>query len=497
MKKSKNYILYLAAVMIPAVISSLFYMNKLLDQNISDRQEAARWTAAIHQRHWDDFISETVSTLEVLSIAASAEMQDPAKISPLLQRIHLMDSRYGGLYVANAGGEVIAGSNSLFDNKSMLEKDYILEAMDAKDIVISSRQETLENGQKVIGLAAPVLKENREIAGIAIAQIRVDHIENILTMLTPDARLVVYNQEDAPIMSFNMAESDSFGKMQTVMIPIERLPWTIKTAVPDRDNAAIFKEAAGFIARLLIIFHIIFFLIKYIMLKRQAAEEKKKNELQKLELVGTLAASTAHEIRNPLTGIKGLVQLLSEKYTHSEDQYFFKVIDTEISRINEIVSEFLILGKPAAQKMEKINLKDSILDLIPLFESEASQANVQCTYHLPDQPAIAEGTQDQLKQVLLNLAKNAFEAMPDGGRLSISLHTGGKWHSIILEDTGSGIREEDLEKVFTPFFTSKDIGTGLGLVVCQRIIESFGGSISISSRLNEGTTAEILLPVKE
>ncbi|SIC00477.1 Sporulation kinase D [Mycobacteroides abscessus subsp. abscessus] len=73
------------------------------------------------------------------------------------------------------------------------------------------------------------------------------------------------------------------------------------------------------------------------MLKKQAAEEKKKNELQKLELVGTLAASTAHEIRNPLTGIKGLVQLLSEKYTHSDDQYFFKVIDTEISRINEIV----------------------------------------------------------------------------------------------------------------------------------------------------------------
>lgn len=150
------------------------------------------------------------------------------------------------------------------------------------------------------------------------------------------------------------------------------------------------------------------------MLKRQTKLERVQIEAQKLELIGTLAAGIAHEIRNPLTGIKGLVQLLSEKYQDQTDRFYFSVINKEIARINQIVSEFLILGKPTVQKMSYTDIRDIIVDLNPLIYSEANLYNVQYEYSLPDEPAILYCTVDQMKQVLLNLTKNALEAMKDG-----------------------------------------------------------------------------------
>ncbi|UQX56427.1 ATP-binding protein [Cytobacillus pseudoceanisediminis] len=212
--------------------------------------------------------------------------------------------------------------------------------------------------------------------------------------------------------------------------------------------------------------------------------------------MGTLAASTAHEIRNPLTGIKGLIQLLSEKYTNTHDQYYFSVINDEISRINEIVSEFLILGKPAAQKMETLDLRNIIKELEPLIFSEANLHNVTFESAISDEPVMVECTKDQMKQVILNLTKNAFESMEGGGKLTIKLN---KMHSkcqLKIADTGSGISEDEIEKIFHPFYTSKETGTGLGLVVCRRILHSFGGEIFITSKETKGTHVDIFLPIK-
>ncbi|MBT2687789.1 two-component sensor histidine kinase [Bacillus sp. ISL-47] len=490
-----NLFIYVIVVIIPTLIGSFFFFMDAVKQNDEDRLEEARWIGSIHQRSWDQFISETVTTLEMLSLTAGTVNTKPEKLEPLLQQAHQMDPRYGGLYLLNTNGRVLTGSNQFLTDSYLSDKEYIKEVSRTKDIVISNSQETLINGQTVIGIGKPVINEDGELLSIIVAHMRVDYVQNIMRLLTPDAKLSVLNSDGKTIMDINMDGESSFSNHNSISIPIERLPWSVKVKLPARDSWEIIKEAVQFILVMLIISHILFLFIKYLKLKKQAQNEKKENELQKLELVGTLAASTAHEIRNPLTGIKGLIQLLSEKYTSTQDQYYFSVINDEISRINEIVSEFLILGKPTAQKTETLDLRNIIKDLEPLIISEANLHNVYFQTSLPDDPLMVNCTKDQMKQVILNITKNAFESMENGGELVIKLNRLPTKCQLKIIDTGSGIPENEIEKIFNPFYTSKDTGTGLGLVVCRRILQSFGGDIYITSKENKGTHVDIFLPL--
>lgn len=491
-----NYLLYIIIVILPTLFGILYYLNVTMDRDNQKRIDQARWAASIHERSWDQFLSETVTSLDILALTAETMLDSPKKLEPLLQKTHLKDPRYGGLYLLNPNGMVITGSNALLKNADLSHIEYIKEITKTKDSIISNHQETLINGQRVVGIGKPVLNEQGKLAYIIVAHLRIDYVQNIMRLLTPDTKLSVLNPVGEVIMDINMNGSAKFNDKSSFTLPINSVPWSIKVEVPQREFKDIFMQANSVIIPLIFICHILFLLIKYLMLKRQALREKKENELQKLELVGTLAASTAHEIRNPLTGIKGLVQLLSEKHTNKEDQYYFSVINDEISRINEIVSEFLILGKPTAQKTDIIDLRKIITDIEPLIISEANLNNVQYESSIPETPIFVECTKDQLKQVLLNITKNAFESMQEG-RLSIKLIELPNKCQIKITDTGTGISDEDIEKIFQPFYTSKDLGTGLGLVVCKRILESFGGEVFITSKLNKGTQVDIFLPIKK
>jgi two-component system, sporulation sensor kinase D len=495
-RQNHNFFLYIIVVIIPTLISLLYYFNEEIDHDNYERKKQALWVASIHQKSWDQFIAETVTSLDILAITAETVAKTPEKLEPLLLKTHWKDPRYGGIYLINSNGTVITGSNSFLENANLSNNEYIKEINRTKDLIISDHQETLINGQKVIGIGKPVLDTSGQLMYILIAHLRVDYVQNIMKVLTPDTKLSVTNPNGTVIMDINMDGTGELSNDHSISTPIDRVPWNIKVEIPKRNFNELIKNAIMVSIQIIIAFHILFLFIKYLMLKRQAAKEKKENELQKLELVGTLAASTAHEIRNPLTGIKGLVQLLSEKYTNEQDQYYFSVINDEINRINEIVSEFLILGKPTAQKTEIMDLRKIIIDIEPLIISEANLNNIKYHSIIPDTPLLIDSTKDQLKQVLLNLTKNAFESMQAGGLLTIKLvGLPNKCH-IKITDTGMGIPDEDLERIFQPFYTSKEFGTGLGLVVCKRIIHSFGGEIHLTSKVNTGTQVDIFLPLK-
>ncbi|MDQ0270690.1 ATP-binding protein [Cytobacillus purgationiresistens] len=491
--RRKNIFLYLIIVIIPIIIGGLVIFHFAFERDNKHRLDEAEWFGTIHQRNWDQFISETVTTLDILSISIDPNADD-GDLHSLLKKTNRMDSRYGGLFLLNSNGKVKHGSTSYFNDINQALDHYLQEVIRTKDTVISDTVETLPNGQKIVGIANPILDDNNELTMIIVAQLRVDYMQNIMQMLTPHAQLAITNTAGQSIVALNGYQPQSD---QSIILPIDRLPWNIEVKVKEVDRFNVLKKVLLISLQIIIITHILFFLIKYLMLKRQTALEKKENELQKLELVGNLAASTAHEIRNPLTGIKGLVQLLGEKYTSSQDQYYFSVINEEINRINEIVSEFLILGKPTAQKMEYINLNNIIHELELLIRSEANLANVNYVVSMPDHPVMVMCTKDQMKQVILNITKNALESMSNrGGTMSIILTTHNQKCHLKITDTGSGISEDQLDKIFEPFYTSKDTGTGLGLVVCKRILESFQGEILISSNVNIGTEVNLYLPVK-
>jgi PAS domain S-box-containing protein len=212
----------------------------------------------------------------------------------------------------------------------------------------------------------------------------------------------------------------------------------------------------------------------------------------KLSVVGQLAAGVAHEIRNPLTTLRGFVQLFSSDINKEHGT----IMLAELDRINFIVSEFLILAKPQVIKYQLKDLNSILADMISLFESQANFKNIKIssTFDL-DIPSI-KCEQNQLKQVFMNLLKNAIEAMPNGGEIIVNTkQTTPETVCISVIDHGIGIPEDQIKRLGEPFYTTKEDGTGLGLMVCYKIIENHGGKLGISSQLNKGTVVEVSLPI--
>lgn len=212
----------------------------------------------------------------------------------------------------------------------------------------------------------------------------------------------------------------------------------------------------------------------------------------KLSVVGQLAAGVAHEIRNPLTTLKGFVQL----YKSNIDKQYVDVMLTELDRINLIVSEFLILSKPQATKYEYIDIKQLLQSSISLLMPQALLKNIQFQLEFDKEIPCIQCEQNQLKQVFINIVKNAIEAMPQGGSIHVIVQVeNNEMVNIQIIDEGIGIEEEKIPNLGEPFFSTKENGTGLGLMVSFRIIENHGGTMNISSQINKGTTININLPI--
>ncbi|MDQ0214845.1 two-component system, sporulation sensor kinase D [Oikeobacillus pervagus] len=492
MSKQKQICVYFLIVIIPTIISVLVFFNFLKEREKAETDRHLEWVASIHKKQMDQFIGETMISNNILAVSFEPMLGQLNSIKATLIKTIDKDPRYGGIYLLDQNGNIITGTNDLLKQYNLKNMQYFKEVMLTKQTVVSEQQEKLVNGQSVLAVATPILNET-DVKAVLVSHIRIDYIQNIMKLLTPEQTVTFVNAKEIPIFTVN---GDSITQNDdSVVYPLDRLPWNIVLKKDYTIYENVIKQTFIFSIITFVLLHFLYLFFKYRMLKKQTIMERMQNEAQKLELIGTLAASTAHEIRNPLTGIKGLVQLLNEKYTDESDQFYFSVIDKEIARINQIVSEFLILGKPTVQKMQSIDINEIIKDLNPLIYSEANLYNVQYKVHLTENPLYIKCCKDQMKQVILNLAKNAFEAMASEGTLELSVEFNDHFCHIYLIDNGPGISEEDLANIFLPFFTSKESGTGLGLVVCKRIIEAFNGEIKLKSKVNEGTMVTLILPL--
>ncbi|UTR12797.1 ATP-binding protein [Evansella sp. LMS18] len=213
----------------------------------------------------------------------------------------------------------------------------------------------------------------------------------------------------------------------------------------------------------------------------------------KLHAVGELAAGVAHEIRNPLTSMKGFLQL--SKPDIKKDYY--EIMEKELERINEIVGEFLFLSKPHKISFSAKNLKPVINNVISFIQPEALLKNVEIHTFLEDDLSVINCEENQLKQVLINLLKNSMEAMPAGGKIQVTAENTPGGLSLRIKDEGPGIPEDVLKKIGQPFYTTKEDGNGLGMLVSRRIVEAHGGQLFIESEMGIGTVVEIRLPAHE
>ncbi|PLS01533.1 PAS domain S-box protein [Neobacillus cucumis] len=239
---------------------------------------------------------------------------------------------------------------------------------------------------------------------------------------------------------------------------------------------------------------------QYLAIRNDITERKKTEEVlhrqDKLAAVGQLAAGVAHEIRNPLTSMKGYTEFLQLDEKDPERMEFLNIILDEIERVNSIVEDFMVLAKPKAVELEEKNVVPVIRNVVSLLEFEARKKNVRLSFDCNQEIIQIECDENRLKQVFLNFIKNGIEAMPNGGDLLVKTVIHENNVQISIQDSGVGIPKEKLKKLGEPFFTTKKNGNGLGLMVSFKIIESHNGKVFVESEPNKGTTFNILLPAK-
>ncbi len=237
----------------------------------------------------------------------------------------------------------------------------------------------------------------------------------------------------------------------------------------------------------------LYFITQIQDITRNKDTEELLRKSDKLSAVGQLAAGVAHEVRNPLTVLKGFVQLLLTKSNENKEYYYLML--SEVERIESIISEFLVLAKPQMAKFQKKDIRTIIQNVIALVNTKAIMNNVQILIEFEDDIPLIDCDENQLKQVFINILQNAVEAMPDGGEIVVKFKQNSDKVCISVIDQGCGISQERISKLGEPFYSNKEKGTGLGLMISYKIIENHQGRICVESIVGEGTTFDVILPI--
>ncbi|MTI79693.1 MAG: response regulator [Firmicutes bacterium] len=218
--------------------------------------------------------------------------------------------------------------------------------------------------------------------------------------------------------------------------------------------------------------------------------ENQMARLDRLNIVGEMAAGISHEVRNPITTVRGFLQMMGGKKEYQKDKNYFNLMIEELDRANSIITEFLSIGKNNPTEMKVQNLNEIVKTLSPLLQADAFEQNNYLELILNDIPDLPLNSKE-IRQVILNLVRNGLEAMPrSGGKLTISTYLEKGNVVLMIEDEGNGMKPEVLENLGTPFYTTKDNGTGLGLATCFGICSRHNAKVDIKTG-SEGTKFKI------
>ncbi|MEK3772265.1 HAMP domain-containing sensor histidine kinase [Paenibacillus sp. FSL R5-0887] len=234
------------------------------------------------------------------------------------------------------------------------------------------------------------------------------------------------------------------------------------------------------------------FQISFKRMKKQQLYYEQLQQSERLKMVGQLTAAVAHEIRNPVTVVRGFLQFFDEDPSFDDPmKRKFKLMIDELNTVEQIISQFLTLSKPnGEQKLEKVDVKDVIESVTGLLHSYAMLSDNQIVTYVEEDCKISIN-KIEFKQLLINIIKNALEASDVGKSVSIMANRNNNFIEITIIDEGSGMSEAEVKSLGTPFYSLKSNGTGLGLMICFNIVEKYGGEIYYSSSVGKGTTATI------
>ncbi len=237
----------------------------------------------------------------------------------------------------------------------------------------------------------------------------------------------------------------------------------------------------------------------------QRVHDTEMLQAEHLATMGELAAGVAHEIRNPLAGIAGAIEIITKDFPKDHpDREVLEDLRQEVHRIEKVLNDLLLYARPKRPQFGLSDLKETVARTLHLAGQQTGSKHVEFSIHIPSELPAFRMDPEQLHQVLLNLVLNGIQAIDREGRITIAAKARSSvdgprpdWVEISVSDTGAGIPPESLERIFRPFFTTKRGGTGLGLSLCRRIISQHGGTLTAESELGKGSRFLIRLPLRE
>ncbi|GBF33990.1 sensory histidine kinase AtoS [Desulfocucumis palustris] len=338
------------------------------------------------------------------------------------------------------------------------------------------------------------------------SRLAIDNLPVGLLVIDREGRVRVFNRAlsgitglkadevmDRPLLNLNGPERGSGKLLQTLATGREFQDLNPEAVIPVTSSVAclastyVIRDKSGVIIGAMAVF---------IPAGRQQELESAIIKAEKLAILGQMAAGLVHEVRNPLTVIGGFLQLLQKYLKGTPQEEYVTLILTELKHVNILISDFLQLTKPGFSNRSRCSISKIITDVVMLVESEAFlrklDINLDMATDIPD----ILGDSEQLKQVFLNIFKNAFDALSQGGKifLQTSWDRHEKFIQVVFRDTGTGMDEQTVANMFDPFFTTKESGTGLGMFIIKKIIDNHGGRIEVRSIPGEGTSVTVLLP---
>ena len=335
--------------------------------------------------------------------------------------------------------------------------------------------------------------------------------------LRPDLTIIVFNRTAQQI--FGLEESEVLGRscrevfgeegeitrLAEEAISRQRIHSRLELSIKRRDggpiwiglSSSLLKDGEGNIVGLTFL---LTDLTEILMLREQVMLK------ESLATLGQMSAGIAHEFRNSLGAILGFAKLLQKKLPPQDPgSAHVQDIIAECGNLEAVLKDFLAFAKPEKLQMSQVDLNVLIIDSLEAYRQRLEGAGVKIRLSLPPEGLSIQADSVALKRALVNLIRNAAEAMPEGGELGVEARIRGhdasepygRWVEIVVADTGCGIPEEDQERIFTPFFTMKEGGTGLGLALVQKAVVGHGGWVEVESRLGKGSTFRVLLPYGE
>jgi signal transduction histidine kinase len=463
-------------------------------------------------KNLDVQLASRLMATEILAVNVDGEMLEPKDLQNLMKRSLPLLNLYN-VKTYDRKGILLAQVKNI--PCSVLPKSPEFESALQGKRLISDKYACSAGGHKLIQMLVPIYDENHRIRGVLVAEILATEVGNMLNGVGisqgKSSVFIVdgHNHVICPVALPAGNVSGTDGKeidlryMENsdnlyISAPLESAKWKIVLVVPRQEVYFwVFRKVLPHVLLLAAI--VLCAALLYIKLRQEKVyqENVKRLRIERLLSVNQLAAGLAHEVRNPLTSIKGFIQLMAIKGDKPPIKSHMDIILTEIERINKLIGEFQHLTRPLGNPAYNvIDMENVVFDVVTLMRGQCVHKNVSLLF-LPGVGTRKKeviGDESQLKQVLINLIKNAIDAVNKNGEIDVSMETEENKLVVRVKDNGTGMPAKIVKKIGTPFFTTKETGNGLGLSVCYNIIRNHGGEILVESKEGKGTVFSIQLP---